>query len=201
MTDKLIEGFKSFCASQYKGDDALMPQLVSKGQKPEYFVIGCIDSRSNAGTIFQAPPGTLFAFKSMGAIVRLYKKGTALAAALQFALDYCGVKKIIVLGHTHCGAVKALSENIQDEEIATFIDIAQAALEKARDCCSKDHLPEELLRKTEQEIVLQSIENLKTYPSVARALKEKRLEIKPWIFDMRQGDLLEHVESLSPLGV
>ena len=114
----------------------------------------------------------------MGAIVRPYKKGTALSAALQFALNYQNVKTIIVIGHTGCGAVKALVEGLDDEEISGFVDVAQKSVRSSA-------------RKTEEQVVLHSAENLLGYPSVAKAIEEGRVSIKPWLFDMEAGDILE----------
>jgi carbonic anhydrase len=132
MTNKLIEGFLKFRAEAYESLQGLMPQLVKSGQTPDYFIISCIDSRGNPGTIFRPEPGTFFAHKAMGAIVRPYKKGTALAAALQFALEYNNVKEIIILGHTGCGAIKALVEGLPDEEISSFVEVARAGLDEAK---------------------------------------------------------------------
>jgi carbonic anhydrase len=187
MTDKLLEGFQSFRKFHYDDDDPLIHRLIEEGQKPEYFVISCIDSRANPATIFRAQPGTFFNFMAMGGIVRPYKQGTALAAAMQFALEYIGVRKVIILGHTHCGAIKSLAEDIDDPEIASFIDVAEEGLEKAKCRCGEDD-HEALLRATEQEIVLQSMKNLQTYPSIAG----HDVEIHGWIFDMEAGQLLEH---------
>lgn len=189
MTNKLIQGFEDFKRYQYEDGTALMPRLVEDGQDPDFFIISCIDSRANPATIFRVRPGTFLGFKVMGAIVRPYNSGTALAASLQFALKYAGVKTIVILGHTHCGAIEALIKNTDDPEIASFIDVAQCALTRAKTCCSPH---EDLSARTVQETVLQSIQNIKTYPSVATALAEKRLEIKPWVFDMQQGNLLEY---------
>ncbi len=192
MAHSLLTGFQKFRAAHYECDGGLMPELVEKGQSPDYFVISCIDSRSDPGTIFQPEPGTFFAHKAMGAIVRPYKKGTALAAALQFALEHNNTKEIIVLGHTGCGAIKALVEKIDDEEISSFVDVAKSGLEKAkRNCDAISCSHDELLRHTEEQIVLESVKNLETYPSVQKALKNKKILIKAWLFDMLSGQLLE----------
>lgn len=192
MAHALLKGFKLFRKETYEGAGAIMKRLVKEGQSPDYFIISCIDSRSNPGTIFRPEPGTFFAHKAMGAIVRPYKKGTALAAALQFALVHNKVKEIIILGHTGCGAIKAMVEKIDDEEISSFINVAQEGLEKAKTRCGNSCTHDELLRNSEEEIVLLSAENLKTYPSVAGALAENRITIKPWIFDMETGNLLQY---------
>lgn len=190
MTDNLISGFKEFRKTAYESDGAVMPALVKDGQDPDYFIISCIDSRANPGTIFNVPPGTFFAHKAMGAIVRPHKKGTALSAALQFALHHMNVSKIIILGHTSCGAVKALASNIDDEEIAEFVNVAQKALDTAKNKTGEN--ADTLLRQAEKEIVLQSAENLKTYPAVAKALEDGDVIIKPWLFDMSSGNILEY---------
>ncbi|MEM6780311.1 MAG: carbonic anhydrase [Pseudomonadota bacterium] len=189
MTKKLVEGFEHFRKYQYEDESALMPKLIEEGQSPRYFMISCIDSRSNPGVIFRTKPGAFFSHKAMGAIVRPYKKGTALAAALQFALEYNDIKIIVVLGHTQCGAISALVNDIEDEEIKSFVSVAKSAQAKAEACCSNHG---DLLKRTEQETVLESAENLKSYPSVAKALEEGRVVIKPWIFDMAAGDILEY---------
>lgn len=192
MANALLKGFKKFRKETYEGASALMKRLVEEGQSPDYFIVSCIDSRSNPGTIFRPEPGTFFAHKAMGAIVRPYKKGTALAAALQFALMHNKVKEIIVLGHTGCGAIKAMVEKIDDEEISSFINVAQSGLEKAKATCGSACTHDELLRHTEEEIVLMSCENLKTYPSVAKALEDERVIIRPWLFEMETGELLQY---------
>ena len=192
MTNPLLTGFRKFRKEAYEGKAPVMKRLVEEGQSPDYFIISCIDSRSNPGTIFRPEPGTFFAHKAMGAIVRPYKKGTALAAALQFALMHNNVKEIIVLGHTGCGAIKAMVERIDDEEILSFIDVARAGMLKAQEACGNVCTHDELLRNTEEEIVLLSAENLRSYPSVAAALAENRVTIKPWLFDMESGELLQY---------
>jgi carbonic anhydrase len=192
MTDDLIQGLADFKRYQYSEENDLMQKLVEEGQSPEYFMISCIDSRANPSTIFRARPGMFFAHKAMGAIVRPYKTGTALAAALQFALNYNKVNTIIVMGHTQCGAIQALANNIEDEEISRFINVVKHAHDKAEACCTN---PEDVNAQTEKEVVLESVENLKGYPSVAKALTEERVTIKPWLFDMKQGELLEYNET------
>ncbi len=192
MPEDLVRGFIDFRKNEYEGENPLMPKLVKDGQDPKYFMISCIDSRSNPGTIFRPAPGTFFAHKAMGAIVRPYKHGTALAAALQFAINHNNVTKIIVLGHTGCGAIQALIDGIDDTEIASFVDVAAKGLEKARHICDTKQQGCDLNREAEEQIVLQSIENLKTYPSVVQGLEENKIVIKPWLFDMKNGALLEY---------
>ncbi len=195
MVQTLIDGFKNFVEKEYTCHMGTMTELVEKGQDPDYFIVSCIDSRSNPGTIFHPAPGTFFAHKAMGAIVRPYRQGTALAAALQFALEHNKVREIIILGHTSCGAIQAMVSGIDDEEISSFLDVARHGLEKARQKCGESCTLEALHRHAEEEIILESAENIKQYPSVTRALKGGRVNIRPWLFDMENGTLLEYNEN------
>lgn len=197
MTDDLIDGFHKFKKEAYDSKYPLMPHLVKNGQAPDYFMISCIDSRTNPGIIFNTPPGTFFAHKAMGAIVRPYKKGTALSAALQFAVKYNHVKTIIIMGHTDCGAIKSLVENLNDSEISSFTDVAHECLQRAKNKNNDDNLQ----RHTEEEIVLLSRENLKSYPAVRYALANDKIEIKCWIFDMKEGELLEYNDETTSFNI
>ncbi|MDH5723800.1 MAG: hypothetical protein OEY94_10840 [Alphaproteobacteria bacterium] len=189
MTNYLIEGFREFRETYYNTPNSLMAKLVQEGQHPDYFIISCIDSRSNPGAVFNAKPGAFLGFRSMGAIVRPYSQGNALAAALQFAIKHADVRKIIVLGHTKCGAINALCTHLDDKEILSFVEVANQSLDKAK---SYSKTEQEIRENTEKETVLQSVENLKTYPSVQEALEKGDIVIKPWLFDMVHGDLLEY---------
>lgn len=180
MPDKLIRGAIEFKKEQFSSKDGVLPLLAAEGQDPKNFIISCIDSRCNPGVIFKAPPGSFFSHKAMGAIVRPYKKGTALSAALQFALKYNKVENIIVLGHTGCGAIKAMVENLEDEEIESFISEAKQSLKKAENHDLGD---------AEREIILNSIKNLTTYPSVKEALNQKRVTVQAWQYDINTGDV------------
>ncbi len=195
MARVLLEGFKRFRKDTYEGASPLMPQLVQQGQSPEYFIISCIDSRSNPGTIFRTAPGTFLAHKSMGALARPYRKGTALAATLEFAVTHNKVREIIVLGHTNCGAVEALINGIEGDEISSFLSFAQTRLQEAKDrqkSCCPDH---DISRAAEEQIVIDSARNLKTYPSVQQALAEDRITIRPWLFVMEEGNIYEYDET------
>ncbi|MGB4106993.1 MAG: carbonic anhydrase [Alphaproteobacteria bacterium] len=191
MTENLLKGFKEFCADAYDSESDVMGRLVEEGQRPEYFIISCIDSRSNPGTIFRPAPGTFIAYKAMGAIVRPYQQGTALAAALQFAIHHINVRKIILLGHTRCGAINALVDKVDDPDIAGFIDVAQTAFTRAKAQCGPNPEREELLHRIEEQLVILSVENLETYPSVAPLLESGELEIVPWLFELETGTLKE----------
>jgi carbonic anhydrase len=194
MPDQLIAGFRRFQQEHYAGEDGIMQKLARNGQKPNCMIISCADSRADPAIIFDADPGKFFGFKSIGAIVRPYSQGTALSATLAYAIGALKTDKLVLLGHTKCGAVKAMIEGIEDPDISSFVDVAQLAKQRAeisRDFATAACAGFDMQSTLEQELLHVSEENLRGYPAVQQALAENRLTIKKWLFDLEKGDLKE----------
>jgi carbonic anhydrase len=73
-----------------------------KGQHPEVLVITCSDSRVVPEFIFNASLGDIFVIRTAGNVINEGELAT-----VEYAIEHLKVKRIIVLGHTHCGAVHA----------------------------------------------------------------------------------------------
>ena len=73
-----------------------------KGQHPEVLVITCSDSRVIPEMIFNCSLGDIFVIRTAGNVINEGELAT-----VEYAIEHLKVKRIIVLGHTHCGAVHA----------------------------------------------------------------------------------------------
>lgn len=82
------------------------------GQKPFAAVLTCADSRVFPDHVFDTAPGNLFAVCNAGNVCEDVGLGS-----LEFAAAALGVSVIVVLGHTHCGAVIASEESIKSGEL------------------------------------------------------------------------------------
>ena len=72
------------------------------GQHPETLVITCSDSRVVPEMIFNCSLGDIFVIRTAGNVINEGELAT-----VEYAIEHLKVKRIIVLGHTHCGAVHA----------------------------------------------------------------------------------------------
>ena len=77
-----------------------------KGQHPEVLVITCSDSRVVPEYIFSCGLGDIFVIRTAGNVINEGELATA-----EYAIEHLKVKRIVVLGHTHCGAVHATIKN------------------------------------------------------------------------------------------
>jgi len=77
-----------------------------KGQSPKIAVLTCADSRVIPEHIFQAGVGEIFVVRIAGNIA----VDETVIASLEYAVDHLHISHLIILAHTHCGAVKAAEE-------------------------------------------------------------------------------------------
>lgn len=98
-------------------------RVLAESQHPEFIVITCSDSRVPSSIIMDAPLGTVFEVRTAGGVV-----DKAALASVEFAVDRLGAKKILVIGHTNCGAVTAGYEHFLNKEDSTA---GETALENA----------------------------------------------------------------------
>jgi carbonic anhydrase len=77
-------------------------QRHADGQRPFAAIISCADSRVSTALAFDLDRGNLFVSKVAGNTL-----DTGTVGSTEFAVAVLGVKLVMVLGHTDCGAVKA----------------------------------------------------------------------------------------------
>jgi len=80
---------------------------VSAGQAPFAIILGCSDSRVPAEIVFDQGLGDLFVIRVAGNIVAPSQVGS-----VEFAAERYGVRLVVVLGHSNCGAVLATVEQL-----------------------------------------------------------------------------------------
>ncbi|MCL2003378.1 MAG: carbonic anhydrase [Oscillospiraceae bacterium] len=93
---------------------------AAEGQWPFAAVLGCSDSRVPPELLFGCGPGDLFVVRTGGNIADAVAVGS-----LEFAAKHLGAKLILVLGHTHCGAVNAKAAG---EKLGSYMDAVMDAV-------------------------------------------------------------------------
>lgn len=81
---------------------------LAAGQEPFAIILGCSDSRVPAEIVFDQGLGDLFVIRIAGNIVAPSQIGS-----IEFAAERYASRRVVVLGHSRCGAVIATLEGIQ----------------------------------------------------------------------------------------
>jgi carbonic anhydrase len=192
---KLIEGVHKFRTAEFGRYRKLFKKLSHEGQKPHTLFITCSDSRVLAELITQSKPGDLFVVKNIGNIVppaSVVGSTNSTAAAIEFAVQMLEVSDIVVCGHSQCGAMSALLDgglsNKSTPHLCEWLRIA----EPVREVIEKNytHLRGEArFTAAGEENVLFALENLRTYPGVAKRLDEGSLQLHAWYFKIATAEL------------
>ncbi len=163
MLTDLLNRNVAWAQSRSDEDPDYFPRLAAL-QAPEFFWIGCSDSRVPANVIAGLDPGEVFVHRNVANII--HSSDMNLLSALEFAVETLKVHEIIVCGHHGCGGVKAATEDLPHgladhwlEPIrrlarAFAVDLAQAtSLEQRRDRLSELNVVEGVRRVAETPIL------------------------------------------------
>src|SRR5437762_7146444 len=121
---RLIDGYGAFASGRLQSEQDRYRELAEHGQTPEIMVIGCCDSRVSPEVIFDARPGELFVVRNVANLVPPYEtdgKYHGVSAALEFGVGVLKVKHIVILGHAHCGGIRAYAEDAEPISPGDFI--------------------------------------------------------------------------------
>jgi carbonic anhydrase len=99
----LISANRTWAEAQLNKDPDFFKRLESQ-QSPEFFWIGCSDSRVPANIIVDLQPGEVFVHRNVAN--QVFHGDLNGQSATQFAVEILKVKHIIVCGHYGCSGVR-----------------------------------------------------------------------------------------------
>jgi carbonic anhydrase len=185
--DELLQRLRHFHSDYFPLHQQRFQDLVTQGQHPKTLFIGCSDSRLVPYLLTGAGPGELFIVRNVGAFVPPYDQSHGLhgtMAAIEFAVLSLKVERIIVCGHSHCGAIRVAYEGAPEEAIAlkSWLRLVQDALLPVQPG------PEALCRTEQRSVVLQ-LERLMAYPMVRREVEAGNLTLHGWHYVIEDGEI------------
>ncbi len=139
---------------------------IGEGQSPFAVILGCSDSRVPAELVFSQGLGDLFVVRVAGNIIAPSQIGS-----IEFACQNFGSRLVVVLGHSHCGAVKATVDSLLSSpgdispNIASIVEEILPAVRPVvaeHKCDDKDHLVHQAMRAN----IEQSVNGLETRSTV-----------------------------------
>ncbi|MCX7089193.1 MAG: carbonic anhydrase family protein [Methylococcales bacterium] len=95
-----------------------------QGQFPIAIILSCMDSRTSVELIFDQGLGDVFSTRIAGNIIN-----DDILGSMEYACKIAGSKLIVVLGHSHCGAIKGACANVQLEHLTGLLAKIKPAVE------------------------------------------------------------------------
>ena len=187
---RLIDGLHRFREGVFTDRKAMFERLA-EGQDPDVLFIACSDSRVQPEVLLQADPGELFMVRNVGNLVPPHGTESSVEAAVEYAIKALNIKDIIVCGHSHCGAMKAILHPEHLDElpaVASWLRHADATRRIVVE--NYGHLQgDALLNAAIEENVLVQLEHLMTLPSVAPRLMRGELNLHGWVYRFETGEV------------
>lgn len=185
MTKELLEGMARFKKEYFPELEESYKRLVSQGQSPSTLFIGCSDSRVMPDVITDSGPGEMFVVRNVGNIVPPFEVGQGhhgVTAAIEFAVEILNVRDIVICGHSHCGAVRALYQppSQSTENLSRWLRLAEGAR-------LDGEFSESLLRRTEKRSIILQLERLMAFPSVSARLERGEIALHGWYYVIEEG--------------
>jgi carbonic anhydrase len=181
--EELLAGNKRFTSGRPTAQDedlAILKRHTAEKQEPFAAVLSCADSRVPVEIIFDQSIGHNFLTRVAGNVVT-----PEIIASLEFGAVELGVRAILVMGHSNCGAVKAAMKCLEvPGQISALYQHIQPAVNQAG--------PDlEAAIKTNAKLQCALLREASTV--ISRMVNENKLKVVAGYYDIANG----HVTLLS----
>ena len=180
---RLREGNARFVANQPKQRNWSAKVIATaSGQYPFAAVLGCMDSRAPIEVVFDQGIGDVFGVRIAGNVVNEDELGS-----LEYAVKVVGVKLVVVLGHTSCGAVKGAIDDAKLGNLTQLLAkirpaVTAAKCSDSKDAACVDKVAAENVRKSMHEIKEKS-------PDLATAIDGGQIKVVGAMYDIATGKI------------
>ncbi|KAA1262118.1 Carbonic anhydrase 2 [Rubripirellula obstinata] len=184
---RIQEGNARFAAgeSKHPHETKVWRASLEADQHPFAVVLGCADSRVSPGIVLDQGLGDLFVVRVAGNVV-----DTNVTASVEYAIDHLNTQLILIMGHTHCGAVTATYDYLADvegepAEVVSLLYRIEPAF---------TGLPDDLPRQQQIDLAISrnvrlSVRRLSRVPDLRRRINSGKIKIVGAVYDMHTGKL------------
>ena len=195
--EKLFRGLSTFIRRRRPRLRATFKRLAL-GQNPVALLLACSDSRVVPSLILSADPGDIFEVRTVGNIIAPANgEGTTAAgdeseaAAIEYALLALGVRHLVVMGHSSCGAMaKVRSGHPLDgaHNLERWLVHAHGASKRLENSSFIDRALPPGDQLSQANVLLQ-LDHIRSYALVAGRLARGEVELHGAWFDVARADL------------
>ncbi len=192
----VVKGGIEFMEKYFK-ENAELFKTLKDSQTPHTLFIGCSDSRVVPNLITNTKPGEMFVIRNIANIIPKYRVSDeflATTSAIEYALYILNIKDIIICGHSNCGGCAALYYDESKFDKTPNVKTWLKSLDNVK--AQVEALGLSNLKKkawfVERLNIVNSIDNLLTYPGVKEGIKLGKIRIYGWHYIIETGSLFSY---------
>jgi len=172
----LVDGNKRYaaCTARSGVTGELRANLV-KGQSPYAVIVGCSDSRVPVELVFDSGPGELFVIRTAGNVA-----GPLEIGSLEYAVVHLKSPLVVVLGHQHCGAVRAAVDG------GSHSPALQTVIQEITPCVPRERTGN-VYEICENENIKHTLAKIAANPVISKAVSEGTLRLAAAKYSLETG--------------
>jgi carbonic anhydrase len=121
---ELIEGNKRFLEKKFINTNYTQQiEQTKAGQKPHSVILSCMDSRVPPEIIFDQGIGNVFVLRVAGNV-----EDDNILGSLEYAIEHAESKLIVIMAHSHCGAVTGAVKDVKEGNLTQLLDQIKPAI-------------------------------------------------------------------------
>jgi len=153
-------------------------------QYPAAVILSCLDSRVPVETIFDLSIGDVFVARVAGNIVN-----PDILGSMEYGCKVSGSKLILVLGHSHCGAIKSAIDTVKLGNITELLSKINPAIDSVSSVTeNRTSKNNDFVKKVTDENVLLTIDNIRKNSPILKELEEKgEIKITGGVYELENG--------------
>lgn len=164
-------------------DHSAQVRKSATGQFPKAVVLSCVDSRVPVEDVFDRGIGDIFVGSVAGNFVN-----EDLLGSMEFGCKVAGSKVILVLGHEHCGAVKAAVDDVKLGNITAMLSKIRPAIDKVEYVGDRTSKNKEFVAKVCKSNVLNTIDQIRLKSPILKEMEDNgQIKIVGAVYDMDSG--------------
>lgn len=161
--------------------NATLRSKLAHTQEPFACVVTCSDSRVAPEILFDQTQGDLFVIRVAGTILT-----PEVVGSVEFAVEALGVKLIVVMAHSACGAIEAAVSDLplRGAVSAVIARLGTIVIEKKKLGFAGDELASEVSRQNTRNLVTQLPQQS---PAILEALERGGISIVRAYYELATG--------------
>lgn len=184
---ELLKAGNARFVSNLKLNRNLLQQIneTRDGQYPFAVILSCIDSRSPAELIFDQGLGDIFSIRIAGNFIN-----EDILGSMEFACKIAGSKLIVVLGHTHCGAIKGVCDGVKLGNLTQMLAKIKPAVDRVTDVDVRNSSNINFVNKVVHQNVEMSLEEIANRSPVLNELVASgQIKVVGAIYNIETGEV------------
>lgn len=180
----LLDNNRTWAEGRIAEDPTYFSRLA-KQQNPEYFWIGCSDSRVPANQITGLDPGEVFVHRNVANVV--VPSDLNCLSVMQFAVEVLKVKHVIVVGHYGCGGVRAALENQRHGLVDNWLRHVKDVRDKHAAIIEQTDAEVRVDKLCELNVVEQVVNVCQTTVVLDAWQRGQPLTVHGWVYGLKDG--------------